>query len=267
MGNNKDNVTTGKPKVGGAVSYAPKGSTIPTDAVTALAAAYKGLGYCSEDGLKNNGSRTVEKIKAWGGDVVLTPQSEKVDEYKITLIESMNSDVLKAANGDENVTGTLDSGLTVIANAKELGEHIWIFEMILKGGILERIVIPAGVVTNVEEITYDDKSAVGYALTITALPDASGNTSYKYFKNPAVPSITLDKQTAEIVDGNTLTLTATVYPADATITWGTSSSSVATVSNGVVTAEDPGVAKITASITQNTQTYTAECYITVTSAT
>ena len=267
MGNNKDNVTTGKPKVGGAAYFAPKGSAIPTDAVTALATAYKSLGYCSEDGLKNNGSRTVETVKAWGGDVVLTPQSGKVDEYKITLIESLNKDVLMAANGDENVTGTLESGMTVIANAKELGEHIWIFEMILKGGILERIVIPAGVVTNVEEVSYDDKNAVGYALTITALPDASGNTSYKHFKNPGVPGITLDRQTAEIVDGDTLTLNAAVYPADATVTWATSSSSVATVTDGVVTAVDSGIVKITASITQGGTTYKAECYITVTSAT
>ena len=41
MANNKANVTTGKPKVGGAVFRAPVGTTLPTDASTALNSAFK----------------------------------------------------------------------------------------------------------------------------------------------------------------------------------------------------------------------------------
>ena len=41
MANNKDNVSTGKPKVGGAVFTAAAGSTLPTDATTALDEAFK----------------------------------------------------------------------------------------------------------------------------------------------------------------------------------------------------------------------------------
>ena len=44
-------VTAGKPKVGGALFRAPAGTALPTDAVTALAEAYKCLGYVSEDGV------------------------------------------------------------------------------------------------------------------------------------------------------------------------------------------------------------------------
>ena len=60
-----------------------------------------------------------------------------------------------------------------------------------------------------------------------------------------------------------MTLTATVNPSDATdktITWSTTDATVATVSNGVVTAKKVGTATITAKAGDKTAT----CAITVT---
>ena len=44
------NVTTGKPKVGGAVFRAPVGTELPTDPETELNEAFKPLGYCKQPG-------------------------------------------------------------------------------------------------------------------------------------------------------------------------------------------------------------------------
>ena len=83
----------------------------------------------------------------------------------------------------------------------------------------------------------------------------------------SVTGVTLDKSTAEIEEGSTTTLTATVAPINAsnkTVIWSTSNSSVATVSDGVVTAVSEGEATITA--TTQDGSFADTCAVTVTAA-
>lgn len=177
------NVSAAKPKIGGAISYAPVGTVLPTDAVSVLNEAFTNLGYISEDGFKNSSSITSNKVKAWGGDVVLVVQSDSSDECSFTLIESTNPDVLKAVHGEGNVTGTIDSGITVKVNSAAHENFAWVIDMVLKGGAIKRIVLPSAAISSVDEVSYNNTSAIGYAIKLTATADAEGNTHYEYIKS------------------------------------------------------------------------------------
>ena len=161
-------VTYGKPKVGGAVSVAPYGIKVPTDAVSELPSGFKNLGYISEDGLTNANSPESETIKAWGGDVVLVTQTDKEDTFSFTLIEAINVDVLKFIYGEENVTGTLETGIHVKANVKELEPVAIVVDMVFQNA-LKRIVVPNAQISEVVRFHVDAEVVI--RVTTQALPD------------------------------------------------------------------------------------------------
>lgn len=78
------------------------------------------------------------------------------------------------------------------------------------------------------------------------------------------PKISLNYSITNVNEGSTKTLTATTYPANAAVTWNSSNTSVATVSNGVVTGISAGSTTITASVTDSTGSHTASCTVYVT---
>lgn len=184
--NTATNVTTGKPKVSGAVWVAPKGTALPTDATTELT-GFTNLGYVSDAGLENSNDMNISTIKEWGGLVVYQSLDEFTDQFKLTLIEAKSIDVLKAAYGDDNVTEN-DGTIHVEVNADDPQERVWVFELALRGGIAKRIVVPDGAVTGRDAITYTASDAVGYGLTISAYPDANGKTHDEYIEASSTPS-------------------------------------------------------------------------------
>ncbi len=84
----------------------------------------------------------------------------------------------------------------------------------------------------------------------------------------SVTGVSLNKSSATLNVGDTTTLTATVAPSNATnknVTWTSSNTAVATVSNGVVTAKKAGTATITVKTADGNKT--ATCSVTVKAAT
>lgn len=114
-------------------------------------------------------------------------------------------------------------------------------------------------------------TAVGEGTTtVTAKSDDGGKTAICTIivakKAIIVNNVTLNKSSASLVAGETLTLLATITPADATnkrVSWHSNNTAVATISqSGVVQAMSAGTAIIT--VTTDDQAKTATCNVTVT---
>lgn len=114
------------------------------------------------------------------------------------------------------------------------------------------------------------KAAGTAIITATAADDSGVKATCKItVTNPVVKvtKVTLNKTTASVVKGKTLTLTATVTPTNATnknVTWKSSNTKIATVDgNGKVTAVAAGTATITCTAKAD-KSKSATCKITVT---
>ena len=178
------NIVNGKPLATGGVLVAPLGTAMPTNASTALAAAYKAVGYVGEDGVTEGGDRTTEKVKAWGGDIVKVLQTDHSLTFAFTMIETLNVDALKAIYGSANVTSTAataSSGTLQSINmtGAVLPHQVWAIE-VRDGNAKVRIALKDGQITEVGEVTYNDGSVVGYPVTVEAFPDSSGVKGLKF---------------------------------------------------------------------------------------
>lgn len=98
------------------------------------------------------------------------PADREAGHLRLYLLEALNPAVLKSVYGDKNVTGTLETGITVKANSDEQQDCCWVIDMVMKNNAAKRIVIPDAAVSAVGDITYSN-GAVGYNTTLTAVPD------------------------------------------------------------------------------------------------
>ncbi|MDO5783828.1 MAG: leucine-rich repeat protein [Eubacteriales bacterium] len=117
--------------------------------------------------------------------------------------------------------------------------------------------------------TFKDVTATAYypagntTWTSSVMQDYGGEITWEIWDPVPVTSISLNKSTLSLNEGDTADLTVTIAPQDATnktVTWTSSDNSVATVSDGKVTAVAAGTATITATTSNG---LTATCNVTV----
>lgn len=178
------NVLVGKPVLNDAIAVAPVGTALPTDITTALNAAFKKVGYVSDDGLTEGEDRSTDTVKAWGGATVATTQSSFEKTFSFTMIEFLNINAQKLLRGDGNVTSTpatnsAGTRLTIRETADLPTPKSMVID-IVSGVAKVRHVIPYGQVTDSDDINWTDEDPAGLPVTFSAYPDANGVTVYTY---------------------------------------------------------------------------------------
>jgi hypothetical protein len=156
----------------GGAYVAPDTTTLPTDATTALNAAFEEVGYISDDGVSQSISEDITDLKAWqNGDVVRKIQTSHDLTYSFTMIET--SDVTL-----DTYYGNYAAGAVEITG-DQLPHKRWVLSVV-DGDDLLRVVIPDGQITERGDIVYQNGDAVGYPITISCFPDDSGVKAYLY---------------------------------------------------------------------------------------
>lgn len=187
MPSNAD-VRVGAPdqKVTGAIKHAPKGTAIPaltdiTKAAVTLDQAFTGDEYVSQDGLTLAPSMSTTEIKDWSGATVRKVLESFDGTLSWTMI-STNAGALAIAFGADRVTtaaATTTHGAQVQAalGAYLPEEQAWVF--LMKDGDARIVIaVPDGQITEVGEVTFASNAAVGWQVTLSCYPDASGNCIY-----------------------------------------------------------------------------------------
>jgi hypothetical protein len=182
------NVAAAKPFAGGGVYYTSVLTTaLPTDATTALNAAFKPLGYVGEDGIRPARDTSVNKVKAFGGDVVAALLADESRSFEFDLLEVFSQDVNEFVYGTANVTTTaaiVGTGTKVAVQDKggKPVQCIFVFEL-KHGAKRRRLVVPIGDPTITNEAPYTDDGLTSYTVQVETLKNASGVRVYDYMQN------------------------------------------------------------------------------------
>lgn len=128
MDNNKDNITIGLPKPGGAVYWAPLGTTLPVNASDSLDEAFVNLGYISDEGLTTSTEESVDKIRAWGRDVVMISSTEYSETFALNFLETIRESVLQFIKGTQNVTINGDGSVRAKTTGKTLPRGVVVID-------------------------------------------------------------------------------------------------------------------------------------------
>jgi hypothetical protein len=162
----------------GEVYWAPTGSTGPTDSVTALNAAYKGLGYLADDGVAEKWDDSVDTIVAWqNATTVRSATTKSTGTLSWTMIET-NGLVLQTFHRGSVVSGA-GSAFTLDVKPITAAPAQWVFHVI-DGTKLIRISARNAEITERGEVVYKNGQPIGYPVVLMVYPDTNGNLMSKY---------------------------------------------------------------------------------------
>ena len=153
--------------VSGMFYHAPAGTALPASADAALGAAWKEVGYVSQDGLTVSVNASTEAIKDWANRVVRMVVTDSDETAQATVITT-TEETLATVLGEDNVTA---SGSTIKASlslATLPPEEAFLFRM-KDGDDMIIVGCTKGQVTGLENLSFTPGNAISWTPTITVL--------------------------------------------------------------------------------------------------
>lgn len=175
----------------GAIAVAPEGTTMPTDARTALSTTWDDGGYVDENGLSVTITRSTSPIRDWSKSAVRNLLTEFTGVIALGFLQ-VDEFAAKRVFGEENVT--------IIAATRSKGEQIsvaiganlppveaWCFSM-KDGDARIRVLVPRGQITDVNQIDFRPDAGNVIGGNIACYDDGTGNSIYFIYDDGEVIS-------------------------------------------------------------------------------
>lgn len=163
--------------------FAPSGTTLPTSASADPAAAFLDAGWITSDGLTVSTDESSTDIPAFGTFApVRTIVTESTQTFGISFLESNPVSLAvyhRKALDDLDVTAATGA-LSFTTGRAASASYVALFDMV-DGDNFLRAVCPKVQVTDRGDIQIRAGEAVTYPVTMTAYPDALGNSIYWYY--------------------------------------------------------------------------------------
>lgn len=168
------------------------GTAAPSSPLEQPVAPWEPLGATSDDGLVYGFDEDNQEFTPWGLTSPFRTQITKsVRTFQVTLWETSRVAVQSVMYRMDAAELEPQSGLTSFAETASPApdRRAWWF-VVLDGDNAKGFYVPAGEVTDRGDVTFKQDEMSGYEITVTAYPDAAGNTVYHTESVPATPVYT-----------------------------------------------------------------------------
>lgn len=172
----------------GTVSVAPYGTALPTTTTGNLNAAFKALGYTTEDGVSITPSVDTTGIKAWQSAVdVLTVLTGVGLQAKFTAIQLDSPTTAAYFFGGAWVNDGLGNSTMTFSSNPSLVVNSVVVDWVDQNAFAYRLVLARGQFTDRDALQLQRTTNMAFGLTFECL-DNSGSLGYLLTNNPVILS-------------------------------------------------------------------------------
>lgn len=177
---NEDAVRVG---VTGTVWVAPKGTALPDDTTTPLNAAFKSVGFISEDALTESLSITTEKLRAWQRPIGIRTLTTEVDwTFQFGMLETSPLVLDLYYGGAET---TVDTGVATTAiNAVPTNTQRAMVIEILDGDVTTRYALPVVEIGDREEVDHSNTDGTIWGVTVNVMGSSLDEMGFRITDDP-----------------------------------------------------------------------------------